>query len=76
MLHLIQIMNYMIKHLEYSKEEIEAHFKAIESGEMSIETALSVLNIEFSTVAMDILVEKLPKWRSALAVTLMRLEDQ
>lgn len=77
MLHLLQIMNYMIQHLEYTKEEIETYFMAIESGGMSLETALDLLNIaEFNSSSMKLIKEKLPKWRSALAVVIMRLEDQ
>ena len=77
MLQLIQIMNYMLQHLEYSKEEVEEHFIAVESKALSLKALLDILNIEpYTPTIMAMLHEKLPKWRSALAVTLKKLEDQ
>lgn len=76
MLQLIQIMHYMINHLEYTEDEIEQHFEAIESGALSLETALCTLNLEpYHPKIMEMIKEKLPKWRSALAVTKMRHGD-
>jgi len=75
MLQLIQIMTYMMSRLEYTKEEIEQHFEAIENGDMSLETSLDILGLEqFKPSIMELIKEKLPKWRSALHVTLMRQE--
>ena len=75
MLQLLQIMNYMVTKLEYTKDEVEQYFTAIENGDMSLETALDVLGLEqFKPSIMEMTKEKLPKWRSALHVTMMRME--
>ncbi len=75
MLHLLQIMNYMITKLEYSIEEVQEAFLSVELGKIKIDELLHVLGIEFGTIAHETLVNKFPKWRSALAVTKMRLES-
>lgn len=67
MLRLIQIISYMMNHVEYTESEVIEIFESIERCEMEYHDLLDMLNIDTSGVALDFAaIEKLPKWRSAL----------
>ena len=71
MLRLIQLITYMSNELEYTPEEIEAIFQAIENGKNTYLELIDALNLESGAGAMDQLAcEKISsgKWRSAFKV--------
>jgi hypothetical protein len=67
-------MNYMIGKLEYTEYEVADIFASIESGGTSVDALLVVTGLELSLPAVRRMNAAIPKWRSALSVTVMRLE--
>jgi Mn-containing catalase len=73
MLALLQIMNYMLADLDYSEQEVKDLFRKVADDELSLEVLLDIIGLEISDLSLELAKEKLPKWKSALAVTKMRL---
>lgn len=74
MLHLIQVINYMINTLEYGPDEVKDHFEAVLSGQITATELLEVLGLELSESAMVRFETAMPKYKSALAVINMKQE--
>lgn len=66
MLRLIQIVNHMLVYLEYSETEVQQAFEAIESGELSYDQLLDIINVVPSEAQDERAILKLDKWPSAL----------
>lgn len=76
MLHLIQIMNHMLTKLEYTPDEVRAHFEGVQSGQITIASLLDVIGLEpANEQQIERIKKSFPRWPSALEVTLMRLEE-
>lgn len=75
MLHLIQIMTYMFSRLEYTEDEVRIHFDAILNHTSTLPELLDVIGLEhWSPAQMERIMKALPRYESALNVTMMRLD--
>ena len=72
MLALLQIINHMIVGLEYTENEVEAAFKSIQDGAMSLQDLLDSLNLELSPTNYMLAQTKIRRWPSALHVIKIR----
>lgn len=73
MLHLIQVINFMINELEYTEEEIRAHFRDLVEGNVSVEDFMYGINLEFrNKMQEERFLSSLPKFESALWFVNMR----
>jgi hypothetical protein len=75
MLTLIQIMHHMRTRLEYTFEEIDEHFRAVEAGELTLEELLDICGVAVSTTGLALAKEKLPRWEAALYCVQLQLSD-
>lgn len=75
MLQLMQIMTHMLVRLEYTPDEVRQAFLGLQDGEYTIDELLDSVGVEpYVPAIMAILATKVPRWESALSVTLMKLE--
>lgn len=72
MLQLIQVASYMMANLGYSKEEVEAIFEYALDGNTTVEYILATIGVE---IGLQMMKEKLPKYKSAIFAAAMRLEE-
>jgi len=76
MLQLIQVASYMMANLGYSKEEVEAIFEYALDGNTTVEYILATIGVEIgSEMGLQMMKEKLPKYKSAIFAAAMRLEE-
>lgn len=72
---MLQIMTYMLTHLEYTESEVAALFESLEAGEITSQDLLDGLGIEdyfLSPLHRELFQQKLRLWPSALAVVKIR----
>jgi hypothetical protein len=74
MLHLMQVIVYMLNTLEYTEDEIKSHFEAVLSGEITTVELLDIIGMDATDLQLARLEAALPKWHSALAVLKMKQE--
>jgi hypothetical protein len=78
MLHLIQLITYMLNRLEYTEAEVVEVFESLESPNsvLTIDQFFSVVGLKTPTDRqVERMVKNFPKWRSALKVVVMQLSD-
>lgn len=72
MLGLMQILNYMLTHTEYSDIEIDEAFTAVVNGDETIDSLCYALGIELCETSRQLAQAKVSKWESAFRVLKMQ----
>ena len=73
MLQLLQIINHMLVNLDYSVEEVDDIFNRTLKGEYDLEVVLESIGVEATESQYIYIYESLPKYKSALHITALRV---